>query len=141
MRVGDCAGGRGATQTIDGKGHSCRLARGAQAAHLQGVRDMNLAPVVMRWKNASYAVEQSPFVEQRARLRRSTIANGCKELLIRWHDAEKSKRHDSANEDGAGWAATLQPLILRSHQPRVISSFQPADNEVTPCHLLEMVYE
>ena len=40
-----------------------------------------------------------------------------------------------------GCAATLQPLILRSHQARIISSFQPADNEVTPCHLLEMVYE
>ena len=37
--------------------------------------------------------------------------------------------------------AALQPLILRPYQLQIISSFQSADNEVTPCHLLEMVYE
>ena len=38
-------------------------------------------------------------------------------------------------------AGTLQPLILRPHQLWVIRAFQSTDNEVTPCHLLEMVYE
>lgn len=33
------------------------------------------------------------------------------------------------------------PLVLLSHQLPVIRAFQPTDNEVPPCHLLEMVYE
>ena len=74
----------------------------------------------------------------RKRLVRSLAYENLSSITVRIYPAGLSARK---SKPPTSRPSTSQPFILFPHKMGIVRSFEPTDNEVTPCHLLEMVDE